>query len=248
MTAQSRGARRVTRRILTAFLAAVPLLLGLMLLGSPPMAGATATTITNLGTLGGTYSGALAVNNNGQVVGQASTPTGEEHAFSWSASGGMVDLGTLGGPSATANAVNSEGEVVGSSQTASGQTDPFVWTSSGGMVALGTLGGTYATARAINDKGQVVGSAYLPDGDLRAVTWQTSQPPSVGPIALPTAPSAVNSTVTASAPYTDTGNVTTLTATWSWGDGPPAPAPSQGPPSRGRLQAATPTPPRVSTR
>ena len=69
--------------------------------------------ITDLGTLGGTSSRATAVNDLGQVVGWGDTASGEPHAFSWTAAGGMVDLGTLGGNYSTAAAVNDLGQVVG---------------------------------------------------------------------------------------------------------------------------------------
>ena len=52
---------------------------------------------TDLGTLGGADSSAVAVNDSGEVVGWSDTPAGDQHAFSWTASGGMVDLGTLPG-------------------------------------------------------------------------------------------------------------------------------------------------------
>ena len=51
--------------------------------------------IVDLGTLGGAWSQALAVNAAGQVVGLSGTAKGENHAFSWTRTGGMVDLGTI---------------------------------------------------------------------------------------------------------------------------------------------------------
>ena len=55
-------------------------------------------------TLGGTFSGARAINDNGVVVGQSSTGS-QSHAFAYE-SGQMTDLGTLGGSSSSAAAIN----------------------------------------------------------------------------------------------------------------------------------------------
>ena len=112
----------------------------------------------DLGTLGGTVSGAGAVTDSGQVVGASRiAEDAASHAFVWTADGGMVDLGTLGGTDSGASAVNSKGQVVGFSNTGSGDEHAFSWTAAGGMVDLGTLGGTLSDATAVNASGQVVG-------------------------------------------------------------------------------------------
>jgi probable HAF family extracellular repeat protein len=41
-------------------------------------------SITDLGTLGGSYSQAVAINDRGQVVGWSLTASGENHAVLWS--------------------------------------------------------------------------------------------------------------------------------------------------------------------
>jgi probable HAF family extracellular repeat protein len=57
---------------------------------------AASGAIHDLGTLGGTWSRAHAVNEAGLVVGAAALASGEVHAFSWK-DGVMIDLGTLAG-------------------------------------------------------------------------------------------------------------------------------------------------------
>src|SRR5207302_1650083 len=112
----------------------------------------------DLGTLGGTYSHAEAVNASGGVVGYSFT-RGKRgvHAFSWTPAGGLIDLGTLGGTSSVAVAVNASGEVVGHSTTSGEAAHAFLWTQAGGLIDLGTLGGTYSIAVAVSASGQVVG-------------------------------------------------------------------------------------------
>ena len=128
----------------------------------------------DLGSLGGLSSAATGVNDSGQVIGSNFAPgTGEQnHAFSWTAAGGMVDLGTLGGPLSQAFAVNDSGQVVGASDTAGGERHAFSWTAAGGMVDLGTIGGGSSSAFAVNKIGQVVGLSSIGNPqEQRAVLW-----------------------------------------------------------------------------
>src|SRR6266702_3218159 len=121
---------------------------------APPARG---YTITDLGTLGGGFAEARAINDVGQVVGLSETAAGEQHAFVWTAAGGMKDLGTLGGTFSRAFAINHLGHVAG------------------GMQDLGTFGGGFGRARGINDLDQVVGRSDLPDGSFHAFLWTAAQ-------------------------------------------------------------------------
>ena len=130
--------------------------------------------VTDLGTFGGLFGTAEDINEAGHVVGQASLANGDEHAFLWTASGGMVDLGTLGGSRSGAGGINNAGQVVGSSSLGGGpggSTHAFLWTATGGMVDLGTLGGSQSSAWAINEAGQVVGRSDTVSGDQHAFLW-----------------------------------------------------------------------------
>jgi probable HAF family extracellular repeat protein len=117
----------------------------------------------DLGTLGGSYSSAIALNDGGQVVGISYTDGDTvSHAFSWTRSAGMIDLGTLGGSESYPYAVNANGQVVGGSHMpGDSEHHAFSWTESVGMTDLGTLGGTYSVATAVNSSGQVAGTSFL---------------------------------------------------------------------------------------
>jgi probable HAF family extracellular repeat protein len=63
----------------------------------------------DLGTLGGSYSRAYAINKTGQVVGASLTSSEEMHPFLYS-NGTMKDLGTFGGTYSSAKAINNAGQ------------------------------------------------------------------------------------------------------------------------------------------
>jgi probable HAF family extracellular repeat protein len=134
----------------------------------------TAAGTRDLGTLGGSWSSALAVNNSDQVVGESNPPhTALEHAFLWTPGAGMRDLGTLGGGQSTAFDVNDAGEVVGAAEVPSNQSRAFRW-QSGRMTMLGGLGGHESFAFAVNDAGDVVGEAHTESHETHAVIWPRS--------------------------------------------------------------------------
>ncbi|OFX15666.1 MAG: hypothetical protein A2Z18_10935 [Armatimonadetes bacterium RBG_16_58_9] len=116
--------------------------------------------IRDLGTLGGTGSSALGINDLGQVVGYAYTANDSEpHRFLWDAIDGMQDMGR-----GSARGINNEGEIIEWS---------CVWDSAGIKIELGTLPGyTYQTcANAINNNAQVVGLCSKSGGGLHAFIW-----------------------------------------------------------------------------
>ena len=129
--------------------------------------------VQDVGTLGGTYTAAYAINKLGQVAGTSSTATGDRHAFLWTPGQGMQDLGTLGGGSSSiARGINDQGQVVGEvTLPPVGPSQPakhaFLWTPGQGMQDLGTLGGLNSTiAFDINNAGQVVGRAFSSNAQI----------------------------------------------------------------------------------
>jgi probable HAF family extracellular repeat protein len=113
--------------------------------------------ITDLGTLGGARSDALAINELAQVVGSAQRSDGTTHAFFFDGST-VKDLGTIGGPNSVATGVNDRGQIVGRSDSVIGNVKGFVITN-GVRRSLGTLGGSNSAANAVSPLGDVVGSA-----------------------------------------------------------------------------------------
>lgn len=138
--------------------------------GAPPPA-AQRYTITELWQADGSYSDAFAINNRGQVVGEAGG-----HASLWQ-DGRVTDLGTLSGLAGSrALAINDRGEVVGISYSGrqrqvGWRAHPFVWRN-GVMSDLGTLGGEDGVANGINTKGQAVGKSYDLKSGFHAFIWQ----------------------------------------------------------------------------
>ena len=128
-------------------------------------------TLTDLGTLGGSWSNVVAINDKGQVIGWSQT-IGDLtwHAFFYS-DGKITDLGTLGGSSSYPSGINDKGQVVGWSQTAGDSAVHAFLYSNGTMTDLGTLGGSNSQPVGINDIGQVVGSSYTVGGDIHTFLY-----------------------------------------------------------------------------
>jgi len=150
----------------------IAICIGLTVLTSGPAQAAPARVrIVDLGTLGGTGSEAIAINDRGQIVGHSTTAAGQNRSFIWQR-GKMTDLGALAGGNVSATAMNNRGEVVGSeSDVPNGFiSHAFLWRD-GVLQDLGTLGGDSAVAWDINDRGQVVGESLTSDGSTHAFIW-----------------------------------------------------------------------------
>jgi probable HAF family extracellular repeat protein len=127
----------------------------------------------------GSYSLALDVNNQGEIVGlRSSEQAASQTAFLYR-NREFIDLGTLGGhdriPYGTdsiAYAINNKSQVVGTALPPTYPLHAFIW-QDGVMQDLGTLGGDReaSMARAINEAGHVAGNSPIASGAMRAFLW-----------------------------------------------------------------------------
>jgi len=140
----------------------------LLSVGVTPLANAANAVyiFSDLGTLGGNYSSANAINNADQVAGYSTTTGNAAQATVWNGATATdlstltaIGIGTLGGRTSGATAINNTGQVVGYSATTGGATHATLW-SGGTTTDLGTLGGHYSAASSINNNNQVAGSSY----------------------------------------------------------------------------------------
>lgn len=137
-------------------------------------------TVRDIGTLGGSGTVALGLNNAGQLAGGSFTVTGSEHAFIWSAGGGMLDLGVLPfTANSRAEAINNRGVVTGFSEGVP-NTPPlaFRWSVSEGMSSLGALAPGFDGASwgaALNDAGLIAGAANTASLERHAFAWMPAR-------------------------------------------------------------------------
>jgi probable HAF family extracellular repeat protein len=133
-------------------------------------------TLSDLGTLGGSYGFPMGINDAGEVVGGATNKNDQAFlAFLWK-DGVMTNLGTLEGDDCSlAFHINSKGQIVGNSfPCAGGRSHAFLW-ENGSMTDLNALlppGSSltpWGDGAFINDRGEIAGVRVLPDGDLHAV-------------------------------------------------------------------------------
>jgi probable HAF family extracellular repeat protein len=97
-------------------------------------------SMNDLGTLGGTFGVANALNNRGQVVGFSDVAGNlANHAFIWERNV-LTDIGTLGGDNSTANWTSDAGQVAGIPDLRDGTHHAFAW-KDGNFTDLGTVGG-----------------------------------------------------------------------------------------------------------
>jgi probable HAF family extracellular repeat protein len=162
----------------------------------PAMAVGQTYTITDLGVLkGDNESSGFWIDNYGDVVGCSDTQTVTgypctglvpgQHAFYWSASGGMQNLDTLPGATVSgAIGINDSGTVVGYSNVKGQLPTNFIaveWSPSGKITRLGSLSeGSSSAAFEINSAGEIAGDSFLANGIVNATSWTNKKIKNLG--------------------------------------------------------------------
>jgi probable HAF family extracellular repeat protein len=138
--------------------------------------------MVDLGTLGGDFSEALAIDQHGSVVGRADYSSSEayHHATLW-ADGAARDLGLVGPClNSTATAISKDGDIVGGLGACTDDPDDthyfsaFIWRNGNEMADLNSLVEPASDlhiefATGINERGEIAGTAFLPTGELRGI-------------------------------------------------------------------------------
>jgi probable HAF family extracellular repeat protein len=137
--------------------------------GSMTVTAQTNYVVTDLGTLGGSQTSALSINNAGQVAGISHLTTGETRGYRTGPNSPINPatdvIGTLtGGTFSVAAGINSSGQVGGYADTAAGRDHAIRVDTDGSIHDLGFLGGAIdsSNGNAINDSGQVAGASDGP--------------------------------------------------------------------------------------
>jgi probable HAF family extracellular repeat protein len=114
--------------------------------------------IFDLGTLGGSNSAALDVNERGQIVGSSEVSVSSYHAFLHEC-GRMKQLGSMGGDYSLARSINDFGQVVGFAQMPGLGLRAFFY-DRGRMVEIPTGTLWESDAMDINNRGEIVGYIF----------------------------------------------------------------------------------------
>lgn len=176
----------------------------------------------NLGSLGSGVSSALAINEDGVVVGWSYDAIFNRLPFRWTATTGLKALSTHVGVGA-AYGLNDDGYVAGEVRTgtpASPSTHAALWTPTGALIDLPDLGSLRSRATAINSRLEITGEAVDANLVTHAIRWTvaivSNRPPNVearGPY-TGTEGTAISFSGSASDPSGGTVDVV-----WDFGDG-----------------------------
>ncbi len=160
---------KINARMLT-----LVILAGLFFPHGLSLAGMPKYDVTEIGILGGDFSGGSGINSLGHIVGFSRIENGQYHAFIWNGTS-ILDLGLLPDKQESrGNAINDLGQAAGKSwgiAGSAGDARAFLW--QGGMMTdLGSLGAEPVGATDINNSGQIVGLSQTSAGETHAFIWE----------------------------------------------------------------------------
>ncbi|MEN8208327.1 MAG: T9SS type A sorting domain-containing protein [Candidatus Fermentibacteria bacterium] len=160
----------------------IKLIIGPLLLIASTIALADEYLITDLGTLGGIWSGASDLNEQGYVVGLSSVSSGAQHGYVWDG----VMMHDLGTPSvylvSGANAINDSNQTAGFANGEFQSQYAYLWEDSI-WTYLGTLPDLdYSSTTDINNANQIVGYSFMlgPGGGSLGWIWESDTLTSLG--------------------------------------------------------------------
>jgi probable HAF family extracellular repeat protein len=156
-----------------------------------PLSAQPKYVVSDLGTLGGSFSVAEGINNAGQVVGQSQTTGNASQRGFRTAPNAPInpatdDIGSLGGTDSDARGINNSGQVVGLAYLTGDTVFHAFRTAANASINpatddLGTLTGTpNSIANGVNDSGQTVGRAQGTSG-LPHHAFRTAPNASINP-------------------------------------------------------------------
>ncbi|NEQ24460.1 MAG: hypothetical protein F6K28_36200 [Microcoleus sp. SIO2G3] len=146
---------RWLRHFLLGFVGALVIAFGLSIFTATTAATRFYYSITDLGTLGGSESYALSMNDMGQIVGTSQTSSGDTQAFLWQG-GVMTDIGAAAGyNNSTARDINNLSQVIGDAGTVNVSFfSSFLW--SNGTITTSHVP-DWCIAKDLNDAEQIIG-------------------------------------------------------------------------------------------
>ena len=126
----------------------------------------SAGTLVPIGSMGGTYGSAQAINGSGVVVGYGELADGNVQAFRYSG-GVRTGFDVVGATNTYAAGLSDGGKIVGQYYSEAKGTRAFL-SDAGVTTDLGDLGGGFAAGYAVNSAGHAVGFSALDDAPFHA--------------------------------------------------------------------------------
>jgi probable HAF family extracellular repeat protein len=123
----------------------------------------------DLGTLGGDFASATAINNLGVILGESEVAPNERRIFLCSEEQGMVDLGL--GSEYQPRGINDLGEIIGTFRAGT-RARSFLWSEATKLVAIPWFRDHDTEVRKINNVGDIVGYSRRDTWKhLHAILW-----------------------------------------------------------------------------